>query len=348
MSKKKKMKSWVVVLIVILALLLTLGLAGFFVANHYLSKFNYEVDTTEQVDPSAFEKIELPAEDAEADEEIKKNIDDNVMWYNKNVMNILLIGADKGYVNQGINPRSDAMIILSIDKQNHQIRLASVLRAAYVSIPGHGHSRLNGAHSVGGPRLLIKTIEQNYKIHIDNYISVDFNAFQKVIDILGGVDIKLTDEEAKFLSSVFADSEYNIPKTAGTCHMNGEVALQYVRLRSIDYDRIRTQRQRNVLTQIANKAKTMSANQAMQLLDEILPLVTTDLTKTKIVNHMMNGLNYIRWPITQDTIPHAGPKKLVFVPGYSQEVLLLDWAETKRDAHAFLYPNMEPQPVPER
>lgn len=346
-KKRKKLSKPVIALIIILALLFTLGLSGFFVANHYLNKFSFEEDTTVQVDSGAFEKIDLPSDDAAADDEIRQNMPDNQIWYNENVTNILLIGADAGTIEYGYNPRSDAMILISVDKMNHQIKMVSMLRAAYVSIPGHGHSRLNNSHSIGGPRLLINTIEQNYKIHIDNYISVNFDAFKKVVDILGGVDINLTNEEAKYLSAVFANTGYKVPKNGGVCHMNGEVALQYVRLREIDFDRMRTQRQRNVLTQIANKARAMSLNQAMQLLDQILPLVSTDLTKSEIVGQAVNALNYVKWPITQDTIPHSWPK-LVHVPGNSQEVLLLNWTETKRYAHELLYPGMEPQPVPTR
>lgn len=350
MARKKnnaKTKKSVVALIVILVILFFLGISALLFANHYLDKFVYEQDTTVQIDPSAEEKIELSPEDKGADDEIVQNLNDNVIWYNENVYNILLIGADRGTVSLGQNPRSDAMILISINKRDHQIKMVSMLRAAYVSIPGYSNSRLNSAHSIGGPNLLIKTIEQNYKIHINNYISVDFEAFKKIIDILGGVDIKLTAEEARVLATTFKQNGLKVPTGAGTYHMNGNTALGYVRLREIDFDRMRTQRQRNVLTQIANKARTMSLNQAMQLLDEILPLVSTNLTKTQIVSQAVNALNYVRWPITQDTIPHSWPK-LVTVPGSPFEVLLLDWTETKRYIHELLYPNMEPQQVPVR
>lgn len=345
MSKNKKMKKSVVAVIVILVILLTLGLSAFFVADHYLSKFNFEEDTTVQVDPNAKEDISLSPEDAAADDEIRRNLDDNKVWYNENVKNILLIGADYG--NNWQKRRSDAMILISINKADQQIKMVSLLRAAYVAIPGHGNARLNAAHAIGGPNLLIKTIEQNYKIHIDNYVSVNFEAFPKVIDILGGIDIKLTDKEAAALADTFRENGLKAPTGAGTYHMNGKTTLGYVRLRSIDFDRMRTQRQRNVLTQIANKAKAISANQALQLLDEILPLISTDFTKTEIVSQLVGALNYLRWPITQDTLPHSWPK-LVYVPDSPVEVLLLDWHETKRYAHDLLYPNMEPQPVPSR
>lgn len=345
--EKKKTKKSVIVLIVILVVLFFLTAAGLLVANYYLDKFVYDNETNVQIDTSADEKINLNPEDKEADNEIAKNLNDNVIWYNENVYNILLIGADKGTVSIGQNPRSDAMILISINKADKQIKMVSMLRAAYVAIPGYNHSRLNAAHSIGGPKLLIDTIEQNYKIHIDNYISVDFEAFQKIIDILGGVDIKLTDEEARVLATTFKQNGLKVPTGAGTYHMDGNTTLAYVRLREIDFDRMRTQRQRNVLTQIAYKARTMSFNQAVQLLDEILPLVTTDLTKTEIVSHAVNALNYVRWPITQDTIPHSWPK-LVYVPDSPVEVLLLDWTETKRYIHELLYPNMEPQEIPAR
>lgn len=343
---KKKMKKSVTILIVILIILFFLVAGALLLANHYLDKFVYENETNVQIDASADEQINLNPEDKSADDDILQNMNDNVIWYNENVYNILLIGADYGDGGEK-NARSDAMILISVNKADKQIKMVSMLRAAYVAIPGYSHSRLNAAHSIGGPKLLIDTIEKNYKVHIDNYISVNFEAFQKIIDILGGIDMKLTDEEARVLATTFKQNGLKVPTGAGTYHMDGSTTLSYVRLRSIDFDRMRTQRQRNVLTQIANKARSISLNQAMQLLDEILPLVSTNLTKTQIVGQAVNALNYVRWPITQDTIPHSWPK-LVYDPETNYEVLLLNWTETKRYIHELLYPNMEPQEVPVR
>lgn len=299
--------------------------------NHYLDKINYhDPDSTLMVDNGETENLKLP-EEYGADDSIKQNLSDDTLWSDKNVMNLLLIGNDTHKPNY--YSRSDSMILISLNKKTKEIKMVSLLRAAYVSIPGHKNARLNQAHLLGGPDLLIDTIEQNYKIKIDNYISVNFEAFKEIINILGGIDVNLTEKEAKYMQT-YAHIAY---KGAGTYHLKGSEALEYVRTRKIDSDRNRTQRQRNVINLIIEKAKGASVSQLLDLLDKIFPLVSTDLTKTQIVTEGINSLGYLRWPITQDTIPHTYPE-LVEVDGI--EVLLLDWDETKAYIHKLLYPHL--------
>lgn len=351
---KKPSKAMIAVIAVVLVLLL-LVIIGVVVGNHYLNKITIEPEapserTTLQVDPVVKEeennlKKKIPQQytkDFEsADEAIVKNIKNGTVWYHKDVYNLLLIGSDTR--NPKYYSRSDSMILISVNKQNQQIKMVSLLRAAYVNIPGHGNARLNAAYSYGGPQLLIDTIALNYKIHIDHYISVDFTAFQKIVDILGGIDMKLTEAEAEALANDFAAAGLAVPDGAGTYHMDGATTLKYVRLRSIDSDRNRTQRQRNVLNVIISKAKSMGINEGLQLLDEILPLVKTDMSKSTIVSQAANAMRYLKWNITQDTIPHTYPK-LVNIDG--TEVLLLDWDQTVSYIHKLLYPGLQPQKIP--
>lgn len=353
-GSKKPSKAMIAVITVVLVLLLLI-IIGVVVGNHYLNKIDIDTDdpserTTLQVDPEVKEeennlKNKIPQKYVKdfdtADEAIAKNIKNGTIWYHKDVYNLLLIGSDTR--NPQYYSRSDSMILISVNKQNQQVKMVSLLRAAYVNIPGHGNARLNAAYSYGGPQLLIDTIEQNYKIHIDNYISVDFTAFRKIVDILGGIDMQLTDAEAKALAGDFAAAGLAIPHGAGKYHMDGATTLKYVRLRSIDSDRNRTQRQRNVLNVIINKAKSMNINQGLQLLDEILPLVKTDMSKSTIISQAANAMRYIKWNITQDTIPHTHPK-LVNIDG--TEVLLLDWDQTVSYIHNLLYPGLKPQKIP--
>lgn len=351
---KKPGKAMIAAISVVLVLLL-LVIIGVAVGNHYLNKIDIDTDdpserTTLQVDPEVKKeennlKSKIPqkyVKDFEtADEAITKNIKSGTVWYHKDVYNLLLIGSDTR--NPQYYSRSDSMILISVNRQNRQIQMVSLLRAAYVNIPGHGNARLNTAYSYGGPQLLIDTIELNYKTHIDNYISVDFTAFQKIVDILGGIDMQLTEAEAAALAENFTAAGATPPDGAGKYHMDGATTLSYVRLRSIDSDRNRTQRQRNVLNEIVSKAKSMSISQGLQLLDEILPLVRTDMSKSTIVSQASNATGYLKWNMTQDTIPHTYPK-LVNIDG--TEVLLLDWEQTVSYIHKLLYPGMEPQKIP--
>ena len=213
------------------------------------------------------------------DQAIEQNRNNNEIWYSDDVVNILLMGIDQGGKNYPYG-RSDALIIASINKKTKTVKLVSFARSAYVAIEGYANTRLNHAHGYGGPALAIDTIEKNYKIRIDNYISTTFEAFQQLIDCLGGVDIGLTqaeinDETMQYVLKLQGYTDL-IP---GTYTLNGYSALNYVRLRSIDSDRERTQRQRNVLTSLAAKAKSMNVFELNNALNEILPYITTDLSR---------------------------------------------------------------------
>ncbi len=339
-KSKKSKKGRIVVLALLLALAVPLAGLGLFF-NHYFNKMVTE-ETTLLVNP-AIEDITLPEEYTDSDADIEENIKDNRLWYNDDIINILLCGVDYGSEKKHY-PRSDSMIILSLNRINKAINLVSLSRAAYVAIPGHKNSRLNHAYEYGGPNLLIQTIEQNYKIRIDNYITVDFDSFSKIVDTIGGVDIYMTNAELNYLKGLFRAQGIDISKGAGTYHLNGELALGYARTRKIDADRNRTQRQRNVLVQIIKKARNMSISKGLELADVFLPMVSTDLTRTQIVKHAARGINYARWPVYQNIIPmneHLASFPMIKVN--EQEVILMDWDVAKTDLHGLLYPGLEPQ-----
>ena len=268
------------------------------------------------------------------------------MWYNDNIINILLIGRDLGHGSK-YYPRADSVIIVSINKLKNDIKLVSLSRATYVSIPGHGNARLNAAHAYGGAKLLIDTIEQNYKIRIDHYVSIDFNGFIKAVDALGGVDIALTEAEIKALAPILRQNG-TVINGAGTYHLNGNEALEYARLRDIDSDRARTERQRTILLSIFTKFKKMYSTESYstllskgtKFLDQVLPLVSTDFTKSEIIGQATTYAGYLKWPVTEAIIPR-NKTPLTKINGI--EVLIVNWANIKHDIHEVLYPGIEPQ-----
>ncbi|MGN0467623.1 MAG: LCP family protein [Acutalibacteraceae bacterium] len=273
----------------------------------------------------------------ENDKKIERNFNDKKIWYNDNIMNILVMGIDYGSKTYPYG-RSDSMIVLSINKQTKKVKMISFSRAVYVAINGYDNTRLNHAHGYGGAALAIDTIERNYKIRIDNYVSTNFDTFQKLIDVIGGVDIELTSAEAKALKSKIQKQglTYN---GAGTYNLKGELALNYVRLRKIDTDRARTQRQRNVLMAIANKAKNMNVFQITTTLNNILPLITTDLSKTEILSQAVSLPSYLNGTVEQAVIPHKSTN-LQLVDGF--EVLLIDWDDEVKYVHDLFYGDVVP------
>lgn len=282
-------------------------------------------------DPSVKSALE------DSDKKIARNFNDKKIWYSDEVMNILLMGIDDGSKSYPYG-RSDAMILISINKRTKQVKMCSLSRAVYAAIRGYENTRLSHAHGYGGAALAIDSIERNYKIKIDNYVSTNFQTFQQLIDAIGGVSIHLTAAEAKALKNKItaAGLTYN---GEGTYKLNGSLALEYVRLRKIDTDHARTQRQRNILVAIANRAKNMSVFELNATLNKILPLITTDLSRTQIFSQAASLPSYLSGNIQQYVIPHKSTP-LTLVNDF--EVLLIDWEDEVQYLHDVLYEGVTP------
>jgi polyisoprenyl-teichoic acid--peptidoglycan teichoic acid transferase len=188
-----------------------------------------------------------------------------------NVVNILVLGLDTR--TPGGNGRSDMNMIVSIDHTNKTIKLVSILRDTLVPIEGHDWNRLNSAYAFGGPGLTINTINDAYKMDIQRYIKIDFFAIKDIIDAVGGVDIIVKQSEIDYLHTY----GYKVSNGAGVKHMDGNLALEYARIRKIDGDFQRTQRQRNVLTAALAKVRAMGVVQAIDLMTTLLPQVKTNI-----------------------------------------------------------------------
>lgn len=251
-------------------------------------KPQWESLTDEQYEQLLIENIdsEEPAGPDTIDEEA-------ICWGEKldlsitgNCINVLLIGADKMV---GTVSRSDSMILVSINLSTKKVNLISFLRDSYVQIPDHKENRLNAAYAFGGAPLLEETLKLNYGVPIDAYAMVDFDTFQKVIDVLGGVDVYLFKNECAIVNKACGTAYEE-----GYCHLTGKAALSYCRIRHLDSDFGRTERQRKVLMSIYNEFHTITFQEALDLIDEIFPLITTDITNTQIVDYAMKLLPILR------------------------------------------------------
>lgn len=243
-----------------------------------------------------------------------------------NVINILLIGQDRRPGEY--RARSDAMILCTINKSAKTVTLSSFMRDMYVQIPGYSDNRINVSYALGGMNLLDACIEKNFGVLVDGNIEVDFAGFKKVIDILGGVEIELTRSEANYLNE---RGNWDVEDNAGTWNLQpgkntltGSQAVAYSRVRDVgNGDFGRTNRQRVVLSALAEKARTMSILQLNSLLREILPLITTDLSDAEILGYaaqlfpMLTDLT-----IVTQQIPAEGAYKMTMIKGMS--VLLPD------------------------
>lgn len=203
------------------------------------------------------------------------------------IINIMLLGEDRrpGQSRQ----RSDSMILCSFNTKTNTITMISFLRDTYIAhIPGYWADKLNAAYAFGGVNTLNQTLAAYFGIHVDATIAVQFDGFRAIIDRLGGVDIELTKKEVDHL----ANSPHIYGKSwklkVGMNRLTGEQALAYSRIRKIDMDAMRAQRQRKVLTAIINAYKSKPLSEMLSLTSEILQMgvIQTDMTSNEVLSYV--------------------------------------------------------------
>ena len=225
------------------------------------------------------------------------------------IKNIALFGLDS---TDGETGRSDAIMIATVDPIHNKVKLTSIMRDSYVYIDGYGNDKINHAYAYGGPELSIKTINENFGLNIEDFVSVNFSSLPVIINILGGVDIEITEEELQYINDYINDinnrdgtASPNITY-AGVQHLDGTQALAYSRIRyTSGGDYKRTERQRTVLEALFNKLTSASVSSYNSLLNKVLPYVQTNLNTGDILSLGTNVLG-IGNNLEQDRFPRDG------------------------------------------
>ncbi len=218
--------------------------------------------------------------------------------YEEEVINILLIGADNAA------SLSDVMMLASINPVKERIVLTSFLRDSYVEIPGYGYNKLNAAHSLGGSKLLVETIEHNFGLDIDNYVRVNFNSFKAAVDAIGGVELVVNADNYNYFrnwSSVYYLSKSEAIDGTHTVHLDGDDALAYARNRNYaDGDFTRTLHQRDFISQFVTNCKSASLTDLDKLLVAVLPYIATDISKGELTTYLLSSLSYLKYDLNPD------------------------------------------------
>lgn len=211
-------------------------------------------------------------------------------WESKQRVNILLLGGDSRGMVKNELPRSDSIMLASIDPVTKKAHLFSILRDTYVKIPGEGEDRINTAITTGGPNLAMKTVSDLLGIPVQYYVYTDFKGFIALIDAVGGIDIDV-EKDMKYSDSE-DDHVYDINLKKGQQHLDGKTALQYVRFRHDALsDFSRTERQRKFLTAVAAKMQsTSSLIKLPRILNAIDPYIDTNLSVTDMLK--LGSLGY--------------------------------------------------------
>lgn len=272
MSKKNKRFSKNMILTTALLALFAVFFAGVMLWEHMTLRAISQSET----DPPRPSQTEAPTLPGVTSAPTTVPPETTLPQFEARQINFLLVGRDAH--GEGENGRSDSMILCRVDTGKKTVTLISFLRDMYVSIPGYRDNRLNAAYSMGGSELLIETLEENFGVTVDVSLEIDFEGFVGLIDKLGGVDITLTEREANHLGHGL---------TEGMNHLNGERALAYSRIRYLDSDFVRTERQRNVLTALLEKYRTASFATMLDVTDAFLDESTSDHTDDELLAYAL-------------------------------------------------------------
>lgn len=251
MKKRSKIALWIIGIILGVFII---GIGGVYIyGNHIFNKV---------------EKIEVDKNDVGITEEVEEKLSP----YSDSIINIALFGVDSADATTG---RSDSIIIATIDTTHKKLKLTSIMRDSYVNISGIANDKINHAYAFGGPQLAIKTLNENFDLNIQDFVAVNFDSLPKIIDMLGGVTVDVTEEEVSHISGI---------NSAGTYNLTGAQALAYSRIRyATGGDYVRTERQRTILTKMFEKILNINAAQYSTLISQMLPMVQTSLDYSKIL-----------------------------------------------------------------
>ena len=211
----------------------------------------------------------------------------------KDVVNVLLIGSDMRIPNTDDIGRGDVTMLCSLNKKTGAVKLASFERGTGVPWEGHEWLMLTSFYRFNGAAATTRVLGECFQIDFDGYAHVDFESFKDIVDAIGGVDVELTPAEA---------GKLNLPYS-GMNHLDGEKALAFCRLRSIDSNWERTGRQRRTLQAVLTRAKGMSLTELSNLADTVLPMIDTNLDNETLTGLMMNGLKFAGKTADQLMVP---------------------------------------------
>ncbi len=316
-TNTKKFPWLKIISILFFSLIGTLGGAMIYAYSTLIS-FNYDDlsgDTSSDISSNSSENYS------------ESNINDSM------VLNVLLLGTDTRSTTD--NGRSDTIMLASLDLRHKKIKLTSLMRDIWVTIPKHQKDRLNAAYSYGGPKLAIETIQQNFGVAIDRYASVDFESFAKIVDHLGGIDMELTSQEVAYLNT--HSGSPNKLRGSGVKHLDGLQALNHARNRdSLGSDYDRTQRQRNVIETILNKMKEANLSQITKIISDVAPMITTNFKPSEITKLATNSLTYLNFEVEQFRLPTNDNVKNATI---DQKMVLVinDMEKAKKDLSKFIY-----------
>ncbi len=275
-------------------------------------------------------------------------------WTQEGYTNIALFGTDsRGEGGEDGGPaRSDTIIVASLNNETKEVKLVSVYRDTMLGQEGMHYDKANVAYAQGGPEEAVNMLNRNLDLDIQDYVSVNFLALADVVDLLGGLEIEMTDEEVVHMNNYCVETsevtgksyEKIKPEVAGTYHLNGVQAVSYARIRyTAGGDFTRTERQRLVISKIVEKVQDAGIVKMNEIIDAVLPEVSTSLSGTEILKMAAGVFDYTLGETKGFPFDTATPES---VPGYTGSyVVPVGLEKNVRELHQFLFPDQQYTPT---
>lgn len=230
---------------------------------------------------------EIPKEDIVINEGVEQ-----LASLGEGYLNVALFGVDSREGDLEKNTRTDCIIVASLNKETKEIKMASVYRDTLLDLSEGTLQKCNAAYSFGGPKQAINMLNMNLDLDIQNYVTVDFGVVAEVVDLLGGLDIEIKEEEVEPLNKFVyetgqvAGKEAHFVGGSGIQHLDGVQATTYARIRSTaGGDFTRTERQRLVIEKIVEKMMKSDLATINKIIDEVFPTISTNFTMTEILSY---------------------------------------------------------------
>lgn len=317
-----RMKLWQRILLIVGIVVLLV----FFIAVAYVYTKWSKIDTRD-----------IKAEDIVINEEVKLNKE---LDLGDGYKNVALFGVDSRDGSLGKGNRTDCIIVASLNNETKEIKMVSVYRDTLLNLSEGTYQKCNGAYSYGGPVMAINMLNMNLDLDIEDYVTVDFGAIADAIDLLGGVDIEVTEEEVPYINSYIwetaasAGKEETLVQTSGLQTLNGVHATTYARIRSTaGGDFTRTERQRLVIEKMFEKAKTADLGTINEIIDKVFPQVSTSFTLQEI---LMYASAYSEYTLSEN-MGFPVDKYTDTVSGLGSIVIPQDLTSNVTKLHEFLF-----------
>ncbi|MGC4019339.1 MAG: LCP family protein [Muricomes sp.] len=310
---KKKMRKRITLLVVEVIILLALGAVAY--AMSKLDKLDFHT-----IDES---KLEIYQDTG-------------------NYTNIALFGLDsrEGELDGGV--RSDAMMVASINNKTGNVKIVSVFRDTLTQQSDGSYEKANAAYSYGGPEEAVALLNRNFDLDIKKYMSVNFNALADVIDLLGGIELDLTDEEVFWTNGYATETSKVVGRKttelthAGKQKLDGIQAVSYSRIRYTEGDDFkRSERQRLVLQQVVKEAKKASLPTLNKIINQVLPQVSTNLSTKDFMGIAANAARYELGEMKGYPFDVTVSENVIGLEG--SYVVPIGFADNVKQLHAFLF-----------